>query len=172
MLDNGLIHLLKLGYMQAALQWLEDSSWAVGIRRSAWLYPALEIIHISGIVLLVGPALMFDLRLLGFAKGISVRALADHLLSWSRRSLLLVIPSGVLLFITNAETLGYDPVFWIKMILLVVAGLNAFLFHRFTFAGVSRLDPTHEVGTGARVAAIISISTWLAIIICGRLLAY
>lgn len=158
--------------MQTALQWLEDSSWAVGIRRSAWLYPALEIIHIAGIVLLVGPALMFDLRLLGFARRIPVDALADHLLSWSRRSLLLVIPSGIFLFITNAETLGYDPVFWLKMMLLVVGGLNAFLFHRFTFARISREANKHEVGTKAKLTAIVSIATWLAIIICGRLLAY
>jgi hypothetical protein len=155
-----------------ALQWLEDSSWAVGIRQSAWLYPALEIVHIIGIVLLVGPALMFDLRLLGLAGRLPLRALADHLLLWSRCSLLLVIPSGIFLFITNAKTLGYDPVFWWKMILLGIAGLNALVFHRVTFRNVSSADPTMKIGTRGQVAAVISIVLWLAIIVCGRLLAY
>lgn len=153
------------------LQWLEDTSLAVAIRRSAWLYPGLEIVHIAGIVLLVGPAFMFDLRLLGFAKNLPVSGLAHHLLSWSRRALLLVVPSGLLLFITNAVTLGNDPVFWTKILLILTAGLNALVFHRYTF----RKDVPGEktiLPMGAKVAAIVSILVWLAVIACGRLLAY
>ena len=157
--------------IDTALQWFEDGSLAVAIRQSAWLYPALEIVHISGIVLLVGPAFMFDLRLLGAAKKLPIALLADYLLSWSRRGLLLVIPSGLLLFITNATTLAYDPVFLLKMILLILAGLNAFVFHRFTFYFVSSsYDGT--LSKSAKAAAIASILLWLSIIACGRLLAY
>ena len=123
------------------LLWLENTSWAVGIRQSLWLYPILEIIHIAGIVLLAGAAIMFDLRLLGFSRNLPVASLARHLLTWSKRALILVIPSGLLLFITNAEAIGMDPTFWLKMLLLVCAGL-------------------------------FSIGAWLAIIACGRLLAY
>ncbi len=50
------------------LQWLQNSSWAVGVRQSLWLYPAIEIIHITGIVLVAGGAIFFDLRLLGMSK--------------------------------------------------------------------------------------------------------
>jgi hypothetical protein len=154
-----------------ALEWLEDSSWAVGIRQSAWLYPALEIIHITGIVLLVGPAVLFDLRLLGFAKQLSITGLAKYLLSWSRRSLLLVIPSGLLLFITNATTLASDPVFWIKMLLLLTGAINAFLFHYFIFPVDTESD-IYTPAKKARITAVISIVVWLATITCGRLLAY
>jgi len=154
------------------LQWLEDSSWAIAIRKSSWLYPMLEIVHITGIALLVGPALMFDLRLLGYSKKLSVSALAQHLLPWSRRALLLIVPSGLLLFITNAATLGYNPVFWIKMLLLVVAGLNARVFHRFTFPSVSGINESIILPPAAKVTAVISIIVWLAVIACGRLLAY
>ena len=153
------------------LQWLEDSAWAVAIRQSVWLYPALEIMHITGIVLLVGPAFLFDLRLLGFSKHLSVSDLARHLLPWSRRALVLVVPSGILLFITNAATLGNDPVFWLKMVLLITAGLNALVFHRFTFRPHAWSENT-TLPKGAKAAAIISIVVWLAIIACGRLLAY
>ena len=157
--------------MYKALQWFEDGSLAVAIRQSAWLYPVLEIVHIAGIVLLVGPALMFDLRLLGAAKKLPVILLAGYLLSWSRRGLLLVIPSGLLLFITNATTLAYDPVFWLKMILLILAGLNALLFHRFTLHLIaSSYEST--LNKNAKAAAIASILLWLSIIACGRLLAY
>jgi hypothetical protein len=154
------------------LQGLEDSSWAVAIRQSSWLYPMLEIVHIIGIALLVGPALMFDLRLLGFSKKLPVSALAQHLLPWSRRGLLLIVPSGLLLFITNAATLGYNPVFKIKMLLLVVAGLNVLVFHRFTFPSVLAGNENTILTPAAKVTAVISIIAWLAIIACGRLLAY
>lgn len=152
------------------LQFLEHSSWAVSIRQSAWLYPFLEIIHITGIVLLVGPAFLFDLRLLGFARHLPVTGLGRYLLLWSRRSLLLVIPSGLLLFITNATTLGYDPVFRIKMGLLVAAGCNALLFHQVIARQIQ--GTAAAMPMAAKVTALASILLWIAIIACGRLLAY
>lgn len=158
--------------MHTMLQWLEDSSIAVAIRQSLWLYPMLEIVHITGIALLVGPAFVFDLRLLGFSKRLPVQALAQHLLPWSRRGLLLIIPSGILLFLTNATTLGYDPVFGIKMILLVVAGFNALAFHRFIFRPVLYTGENIILPRSAKATACISIIVWISVITCGRLLAY
>lgn len=157
--------------MSNCLNWLENTSWAIGIRQSLWLYPALEIVHITGITILVGAAFMFDVRLLGFSKNLPVSGLSRHLLPWSRRGLLLIIPSGILLFITNAKTLGTDPTFWLKMILLVVAALNVLVFHRFIFKphtdGTQRQFPF-----SAKISALVSITVWIAIIACGRLLAY
>lgn len=154
------------------LKGLEDSSWAVTLRQSAWLYPIVEIVHISGIALLVGPAFMFDLRLLGFSKNIPVTELGQHLLPWSRRSLFLIVPSGLLLFITNAYALWYNPVFRIKMLLLVIAGINALCFHYFTFRAIIASNEGSGTPTAAKVSAGISIIAWLTLIACGRLLAY
>ena len=86
------------------LSWLENLVLAESIRGSLWLYPALEIVHLVGIVLLVGAAFMFDLRLLGLSKNLPPVHLSRHLLPWSQRGLLLIIPSGILLFITHAWT--------------------------------------------------------------------
>jgi hypothetical protein len=154
------------------LNGLESSLWAVSIRQSLWLYPALEIIHILGIVMLVGPAFLFDLRLLGFSKNLPVTALSRHLLPWSRRGLLLIIPSGILLFITNAKTLGVDPVFWLKMLLLLVAALNVFVFHKFVFNPVDGPQLPGELPLFSKITAVISILVWISVITCGRLLAY
>jgi hypothetical protein len=158
--------------MNQMFQCLEDTSLAVAIRKSIWMYPALEILHIAGIIILIGPAFMFDLRLLGFSKNISILSLANFLLTWSKRGLVLVIPSGLFLFITNATTLGYDPVFWVKMLLLVIAGINALVFHRLNFVQAVTLNESSATLARAKTSAIISIITWLAVIICGRLLAY
>ncbi|WP_432709536.1 hypothetical protein [Pedobacter sp.] len=124
-----------------------------------WLYPALEIVHLLGMVMMVGGAFFFDLRLLGLAKNLPLQALSAYLLPISRNGMFLIIPSGLFLFITNAKTLGVDTTFWLKMSLLVLAGLNAFLFHRMQLLPV-------------KITAIVSIMAWMAIITCGRLLAY
>ncbi len=144
------------------LHFLEQSSWAVYIRQSSWLYPCLEIIHITGIVVVVGPAFLFDVRLLGFSKHRPADDLKFDLLAWSTRGLLLVIPSGMLLFVTNAATLGYDAIFWMKMLLLALAAVNAFLFRLAVFESLVTV----------KLAAVFSLMLWVAIIACGRLLAY
>lgn len=150
------------------LQFLEHSAPAAVIRQSLWLYPVLEIVHIFGIVLLVGSALMFDLRLLGFSKHLPAAALGNHLLTWSVRGLWLIIPSGILLFITNAGTLGHDPVFGIKLSLLVLAAANALWFRVL----MRRKDNAAALPPASKLIAVFSVVLWAAIIACGRLLAY
>jgi hypothetical protein len=155
------------------LEWLEATSIAVSIRHSTWLYPILEIIHIAGIVALVGAAIIFDLRLLGLSKTIPVFSLADHVLPLARKALfLLVIPSGLLLFISNAATMGVNPVFWIKMLLLMLAIVNTIFFHRLTFTSVQRWNENVVSPPAAKLAAVLSITLWIGVIACGRLLAY
>jgi hypothetical protein len=154
------------------MQWLENTSLSLAIRQSLWLYPGLEIIHIIGITLLVGAAFMFDFRLLGFSAYLPVIGLADHLLPWSRRGLALVIPSGILLFITNALALSTDPTFWLKMSLLLLAGINVGIFHWVTFRSPATWNERMATPTGAKIAALASIILWIAVITCGRLLAY
>lgn len=144
--------------------YLENTSLAAAIRDSLWAYPTLEIIHITGIVLLAGAAFLFDLRLLGSSKEVPVLSLERHLLPWSKRGLWLIVPSGFLLFITNAIALANNPIFWLKMALLLSAGLNGWLFHRKT--------EKHRTPKGLRIMALASMLLWIAVIACGRLLAY
>ena len=154
------------------LEWLESASLAEYIRHSHLLYPVIEIIHIIGFVFLTGCAFLFDFRLLGVSKRIPVTDLAQHLLPWSRRSLLLVIPSGFLLFMTQATSLGYNKVFWVKLILITLAFMNAAYFHRYTFRSAVTWNHMQIIPVPAKAAAVISIVLWTGVITCGRLLAY
>lgn len=158
--------------MPEFLVWLENTALSSMIRQSLWMYPALEIVHILGIVLLVGAAMLFDLRLLGFSSKLSLNEMSIYLLLWSRRGLLLVIPSGLLLFISNAGTLGLDLTFWIKMILLALAAVNAIVFHKFVFLSQDEGDNYGNLSFRYKVPALVSIIVWIAVITCGRLLAY
>ncbi len=151
-------------------EWLDHSSLAVYIRQSPLLFPAIEIVHIAGFIVLVGSAFLFDLRLLGVAKKLSVKDIADYVLPWSRRSLIVVVPSGLLLFISQAEALSTNGVFGLKLILILIAFTNAGIFHRFTFRSASNWSTATP--PAAKAAALISLVVWTSVITCGRLIAY
>ncbi len=158
--------------LQGWLLWLENTGLAVTVRESAWLYPAVETLHIIGFVILVGAATMFDLRLLGASRGLPVSDAARHLLSWSRASLIVVIPTGLLLFMSNATALSVNPAFRLKLVLLIAAGLNALIFHRWSFKTVAAWDREAPAPPQAKISAAVSLALWASIISCGRFIAY
>lgn len=158
--------------MEAWLRWLENTSIAAMVRDSPWLYPAIETVHIIGFVVLVGAAALFDFRLLGASRGLPVNDTARHLLRWSRASLFVVVPSGLLLFLTNATALSVNPAFRLKLVLLVVAGVNAYVFHRWPFKTVTEWNRDVHAPMGAKISAIVSLVLWTGVISCGRFIAY
>ena len=121
----------------AFLVYLETSGLATLMRQSQWLYPIVEIAHILGFVTLVGSVAMLDLRLLGFSRSLPVSGMARHLLRWSLGSLLLVVPSGLMMFSAHATEFADNTAFRVKMLLLVTAAANAVWFHRTSFRSVA-----------------------------------
>lgn len=142
------------------------------MRESLWAYPIVETIHIVGFVILVGSVLMFDLRVLGLSKSVSVRALARHLLPWSWGALALVVPTGFLMFTAHATDFLGNRTFQLKMALLMAAGINAVIFHTVAYQSVAQWDVATRAPLAAQLSVAASIVIWVAIIACGRLLAY
>ena len=153
-----------------AAQFAASLPLAQALREGAWLYPIVETLHIIGFAVLVGAVAMFDLRVLGFGRQLPVKALARHLLPWSAGSMLLVLPTGLLLFVADPLALLANRVFLLKLGLMVLAGLNALAFH----AGPYRqADAWTERGPPrAMLHALLSLALWFGVIACGRLLAY
>jgi len=143
---------------------------AQAMREHPWLYPAVETLHIVGFAVLVGAVAMFDLRVLGFGRALPVRALARHLLPWSAGSMLLIVPTGLLLFVADPLALLANRMFILKLALIAVAGLNALAFH----AGPYRdADQWLARAPGRAILhALLSLTLWIAVIACGRLIAY
>jgi hypothetical protein len=156
----------------AWLVWLEATGLGVAMRQWLWLYPIVEIVHIMGIVALVGGAVMFDLRLLGFSRHLPVSAMAAHLLPWARVGLGVVVPTGLMMFIAHATEMADNPAFRLKLVLIGAALANAAAFHRWPFCSVSRWDADTPTPPAARFAATASLVLWSSVIACGRLLAY
>ena len=127
-------------------------------------YPALEMLHISGIALLVGSLVLLELRVWGFAAELPVKPLARLSLSVTLCGFGLVVASGLLMFAANPTELLTSRAFLIKMGLVQVAGLNAAWFHG--------RDSLLRCDALARVQTVLSMGIWLAAIICGRWIAY
>ena len=155
-----------------ALGLIEGTGLAQAMRGWLWLYPSVEIVHITGFAILFGSVAMFDLRLLGVSPALSVRGLARHLLPWTLASLFLVVPSGLAMFSAHAGDFIGNPAFLTKMMLLMLSGCNALAFHLGVYASVETWDRDVAAPVVARVHAIASILLWLGVISCGRLLAY
>jgi hypothetical protein len=155
---------------------LEASGLGQAMRQSEWLYPAVEIVHLVGIGLLFGSIAILDLRLLGFSKSVSAKRLAGHVLPWAAAAFLLIVPSGLMMFIAHASDFISSPVFAVKMCLIMAAGLNAALFHTIVFPSIEVWDSEEMRKLGAppsaRACAAASLLIWISVIACGRLLAY
>lgn len=142
------------------------------MRESLWAYPIVETVHIVGFAILVGSVVMFDLRVLGLSKGISVRALSRHLLPWSLAALLLIVPTGFLMFTAHASDFLANRTFQLKMGLLMLAGINAVIFRTGPYMSVQEWDTGTPAPLAAKLTVAASIAIWFSIIACGRLLAY
>jgi hypothetical protein len=155
---------------------LEASALGHAMRQWLWLYPAVETIHIIGIALLFGSIAVLDLRLLGVSRALPVRTLARHTLPWSAAAFLLIIPSGLAMFVAHASEFIASPVFALKMCLILAAGANVALFHAITFRTADVWDSQEMRPLGpppsARIAGAVSLILWMSVIACGRLLAY
>lgn len=134
------------------------------IAEHAWLYPALEVVHIAGIALLVGPLVLLELRVWGLATALPVEPLARLALGVSVLGFSLVLASGLMMFGSQPGEFLANRLFIVKLGLVMLAGLNALLFH--SRGSLQRLDAT------ARAQTALSLGLWLAVIICGRWLAY
>jgi hypothetical protein len=129
-----------------------------------WAYPALETVHVFGVALLVGNLLALELRLWGRAAQLPVAALARLSLSIAVVGFLFAAASGLLMFSSQPGELLANQAFTLKMGLVACAGINAALFH--ARDGLRKLD------RWARAQTALSLGLWIAVMICGRWIAY
>jgi hypothetical protein len=156
----------------AWLLWLSTSPLVEAIRQWVWVYPLVEAVHILGITILVGSVAMFDLRLLGLSRHLLVTDLAQHLLPWAYASFAVVFLSGFLLFATDAPAIAINPAFRLKLGLILSAGINAIVFHWKVYPSVQRWNRGTTSPWKVRAIAALSLLLWVAVIICGCLIAY
>lgn len=151
---------------------VEGNVLATWLRSSAWGYPAVETLHITGLALLFGAAVAFDLRLLGVASLLPVDGVGRFLLPLARLGFGLAVVSGLALFMMQARTFAVMPLFFVKMAAVAIAGANTMIFHRGVFTSVARWSHASRTPRRARLAAVVSLVCWTVALVCGRFLAY
>ncbi|SDJ48472.1 hypothetical protein [Variovorax sp. OV700] len=135
-----------------------------GLASNPWAYPALEVVHIVGIALLFGGLLVFELRVLGLGRELSAPQLARLTLLPALVGFGLCAATGLTMFSTQPGELLANSAFRVKLVLIGLAGANAIWFH-------VRGGPA-ATGRVAKVQCLMSLGFWLAVIICGRWIAY
>lgn len=140
------------------------------MRTSAFAYPAVNLLHVLGLVLLLGAMLLLDLRLLGVGRRLPVPEVSALLTPLAAAGLLILLGTGALLFAADAAPLLRNPLFVPKMACIALGVINAIVF-RFIWAG--RLVHWDSVPPlQARLQAGASLLLWVAAACLGRLLAY
>ena len=123
----------------AFLKSLEASGVATRIRESLLLFPMLEATHVLGLAVVFGTIMIIDLRLLGFASmRRSFQQMYSDILKWTIAGFVLTAATGSLMFLTNATVYYHNSYFRIKMLLLVLAGLNVIVFEATVGRAVKR----------------------------------
>ncbi|HEX5226895.1 MAG TPA: DUF6644 family protein [Bryobacteraceae bacterium] len=153
-------------------EWLDGTPWSAMMRHSNWAFPALDVIHTLGIVLVAGTILLVDLRLMGVGlRGVTIQRLVARIVPATLWGFLLMLASGALLFSTEAVKMYRSDLFRVKMILILMAGLNALIFHRTVYRDTAGWDPA-AAPVRAKLAGLLSLIFWIAIIAAGRAIAY
>lgn len=151
---------------------IATSPLGTGLRESVWLYPTVETLHILGFALLFGSILVVDLRLLGFRLNVNLGPLVRFVLPITLLSLLLVVPTGLLLFMAHATDLVGNRAFIVKMVLLFAAAINALMFHAGPYRMETEAPPGGSPRGSTRLFAALSMVIWVSVIVAGRWIAY
>jgi len=151
---------------------LEQSGLGAAMRSSAFLYPSANVLHILGLAVFAAAVAIMDLRLLGT---FSTMPLARFVARWRRiaaAALLVQVVSGFLLFAAEASAIAENPVFRLKLLLILIGILNVVLFEIMTRPRLSGWVPGAPPPAAARIAGAVSLAAWLSVAAAGRLIAY
>jgi hypothetical protein len=171
---------LNLPSITAFLEWLQASPLGVFIHKvhatratSAWAFTTVEMVHVFAVAMVIGTIMIVDLRLLGLA--LTKRPFAElsrQVLPFTWAAFVVAVIAGLLLFTGQAADYFVNTAFWIKMSLIVLAGINMLVFEFITVRSVNEwnLDPTPPLQ--ARLAGGISIACWVLVLVCGRLIGF
>jgi hypothetical protein len=154
-------------------EWLASTSWSIALHESRYAFLVVLTVHVLTLSVFVGTALMIDLRLLGVAMvRVPASQVIGRLAPWTAAGLILMMTSGALLFYA-APLVRYENVFFrVKMATLVLALLNAWLFHRTVYRRIDDWDRDTVPPWHARLAGGLSLVLWVVIIAAGRMMAY
>ena len=154
-------------------QEIEGSHIGKAIRESTWAFSILNLVHLLGLMVAAGTIVYWDLRLLGLGlRRSAVSEVGRQLLPWTWGGFIVMVISGSLLAWCEAGRLYSNVFFRMKVLFLLLAGLNVLIFHLTVYRGVSTWDRSPVTPLRARMAGALSLALWLGLIAAGRAIGY
>jgi len=154
-------------------QWLEGTSWSIALHESLWVYPIVESVHVLTLCLFLGTAILVDLRLLGLMmRRVPFTEVFDRLQPWTMAGFVLMVISGALLFYAIPVRTYLNIFFRVKVVMLLLAGVNVWVFYRTVYRRVADWDLDGIPPKAARWAGGVSLVLWAGIVVAGRMIAY
>jgi hypothetical protein len=154
-------------------QWVYDTPLAETIRSNELAFPWLESVHVLAIALVLGSIAVADLRLLGIASvKRPVTQLLNDVLPVTWIAFVVAAVTGIAMFMSNAVEYARNTPFQLKMLMLVLAGINMLVFQLITYRGVGQWDEARATPLGARFAGGFSLVAWVSIVAFGRWIGF
>lgn len=155
------------------LTWIDASPMAEEIRVSLWMFPALEIAHVTALAVVLGSIARVDLRLVGLtSRNRSIAEMSREMLPWTWAGFAFTTLFGVLLFVGQPVKYVGIAFFDVKIILILLAGLNVLVFEYLTRRSEDAWDRAPTPPLQVRLAGGLSLAFWISVTICGRLIGF
>ncbi len=153
--------------------WLDGVSWTNALHESFYMYNWIETTHVLTLTLSLGMLLMIDLRMLGLAlTNVPASRIAERLDKPMLIGFGVMLITGVLLYSAIPIRTTQSLWFRIKVILLIAAAINAWLFRRHMLAAAHSWDSDPVPPRRTRIGAGLSLALWAGVIVTGRFIAY
>lgn len=154
-------------------EWLASTPWSIALHESRYLFIVVLTVHVLALTVFVGTAVMIDLRLMGMTMSrVPASEVMARLFPWATVGFVVIMTSGALLFYA-APVLRYQNLFFrLKMVVLVLAVVNAWIFKKTVYRRVADWDLDPIPPRRARVAGGVSLLLLAVIITTGRFIPY
>ena len=159
--------------LDLAAVWIKQSGIGAPMTGLPWLWPLCETLHFVGLALLIGVAGLFDLRMLGFFRRVSLASVMD-LRPWAALGLTINLITGMMFFLGAPEQYIHNIAWWAKVAFILIAGLNILAFELSPRAKllVQQVGPGDNTPLRLKFAGGISLVSWFAVLYFGRMLPF
>ena len=158
--------------MGSFASWVSRTSLSMALQhQEGWLWPFCETLHFIGLSLLLGIAGFFDLRLLGVMKRIPIRAVWQFM-PWAIFGFSINLFTGLIFLVAEPRQYAENISWWLKVLCLTLAGLNALVFQTTLSQRVLALKPGEGSPTKLKLVGAVSLITWLGVLYFGRLMPF
>jgi uncharacterized protein DUF6644 len=160
-------------WLRSLFEWVDAFPTSIALRESQFVYPYVLTAHVVGMCVFAGLICMMDLRLLGVGNlRTPFSQVQRRLFPWQMVGLALSAVTGFLLVYGQPMRFYSNFFFWIKAVMMVLAGVNALAFHRTTYNSVGSWDSDAAIPFGAKLAGALGLVLWAGVVVSGRLIAY